>query len=534
MNQQLIPKGLIILARIFIYDTTLRDGAQAEGISFSSEDKEEVLRRLDDFGMHFVEGGLPTSNPKDKEFFASASKKKLKNTKLVAFGSTRRADNPAEKDAGLKGLAECGAQWICIFGKSWDFHVENALKVTLEENLSMVKESVAFLKKHKKNVIFDAEHFFDGYRENERYAMNVLKAAVDGGADWIVLCDTNGGSLPSYVSDVVSNVVSQFRTPVGIHCHNDSDLAVACSLAAIDSGATMVHGTVNGIGERCGNANLCSIIPNLMLKTGHEVPIDDLTKLTPLSHLVGEIANITPPLNLPYVGKAAFAHKGGMHVSAITKDTRTYEHVPPLSVGNRRRVLISEMSGRASITEKLKELGLSDEDDVQEITDEIKALEAEGYQFEGADASFELLVKKLRNDIDHPFNVVGFRLFIDEIGDKGLISEASIKVMDRHGNVEHTASDGDGPVNALDRALRKALMRFYPVLNNIRLTDYKVRVLDEKAATAAPVRVMIRSTDGTDSWTTVGVSQNVIEASLLALTDSIEYSILKNERRGSK
>ena len=519
------------MARIFMYDTTMRDGAQAEGISFSSEDKEEILKRLDDFGMHFVEGGFPASNPKDKEFFTSASKKKLKNSKLVAFGSTRRADTAVDKDAGLKGLSDCGSQWVCIVGKAWDFHVTDALKVSLEENIRMVGESVRFLKKKKKNVVFDAEHFFDGYRGNKDYAMNVLKAAAEGGADWLVLCDTNGGSLPSYVADVVRTVVSKFSTPVGIHCHNDSDMATACSLAAVDSGATMVQGTINGMGERCGNADLCSIIPNLMLKTDHEVPINDLTKLTPLSHLVGEIANMTPPLNLPYVGTAAFTHKGGMHVSAVTKDARTYEHVPPSSVGNKRRVLISEMSGRASITEKLKELGLSGKDDVQEITDEIKALEAEGYQFEGADASFELLVRKLRKDIDHPFKVAGFRLFIDEVGEKGLISEASIKVMDRHGNVEHTASDGDGPVNALDRALRKALMRFYPILNNIRLTDYKVRVLDEKAATAAPVRVMIRSTDGTDSWTTVGVSENVIEASLLALTDSIEYAILKDERK---
>lgn len=516
---------------VLIYDTTLRDGAQAEGISFSAEDKEEILMRLDDFGIHFVEGGLPTSNPKDKEFFMTAGKKDLKNSKLTAFGSTRRADKTIENDPGLKGLAECSAQWVCIFGKSWDFHVTDALKVSLEENLKMVRESIAFLKKNKKGVMFDAEHFFDGYRENKKYALEVLKAAAEGGADWLILCDTNGGSMPAFVSNVVKDVVSKFKTPVGIHCHNDCDLAVACSLAAVDSGASMVQGTINGIGERCGNANLCSIIPNLMLKTNHKVPIPDLTKLTSLSHFVGEIANLSPPLNLPYVGEAAFAHKGGMHVSAMTKDCRTYEHTCPSDVGNKRRVLISEMSGRASIAEKLKELGLANGGgDEQQITDEIKALEAQGYQFEGADASFELLVRNLRKDIDHPFNVVGFRLFIDEVGEKGLVSEASIKVMDRHGNVEHTASDGDGPVNALDSALRKALLRFYPVLNDIRLTDYKVRVLDEKAATAATVRVLIRSTDGTDSWTTVGVSENVIEASLLALVDSIEYAILKKER----
>lgn len=514
---------------IVIYDTTLRDGAQAEGVSFSMEDKSEILKRLDDFGIHFVEGGLPTSNPKDEEFFRSVDPTKLR-TKLTAFGSTRKSGNAADEDPGLKGLAECSAEWICIFGKSWDFHVTDALKVPLEENLKMVEDSIRFLKAKGKGVLFDAEHFFDGYAANREYAMKVLKAAADGGADWLVLCDTNGGSMPQHVSDAVRDVVSKFDVPVGIHCHNDADMGVACSLAAVDNGATMVQGTINGIGERCGNANLCSVIPNLMLKSLHKVEITDLGKLTSLSHFIGEVANMQPPVNLPYVGEAAFAHKGGMHVSALKRDSRTYEHVSPDLVGNKRRVLISEMSGRASISAKLKELGLSEDDgDVKNITDLVKSLEAEGYQFEGADASFELLVRNLRKEIDHPFEVVGFRLFIDEVGEKGLISEASIKVVDRLGNVEHTASDGDGPVNALDRALRKALAKFYPILNSIRLTDYKVRVLDEKAATAARVRVLIRSTDGTDSWTTVGVSENVIEASLLALVDSIEYAILKDE-----
>jgi len=395
--------------------------------------------------------------------------------------------------------------------------------------LEMVEDSIRFLKKSGKNVIFDAEHFFDGYLNNKEYSLKVLKAAEKGGADWIVLCDTNGGTLPRDISSGVKDAMKNVKVPIGIHCHNDSDLAVACSLAAVDSGATMVQGTINGIGERCGNANMCSIIPNLMLKTKYEVSIKDLTKLTSLSHFVGETANMRIPLNLPYVGESAFAHKGGMHVSAIKRDSRTYEHVSPDAVGNNRRVLISEMSGRSSISEKMKQLGIKEEGDIKDITDMIKELESEGYQFEGADASFELLIRKSRGTMDHPFEVTGFRLFIDDVGDKGLISEASIKVMDRFGNIEHTASDGDGPVNALDRALRKALSRFYPILNDIRLTDYKVRVLDEKAATAATVRVLIRSTNGTDSWTTVGVSENVIEASLLALVDSIEYAILKNE-----
>jgi len=514
--------------KILIYDTTLRDGAQAEGVSFSLEDKIEILKRFDDFGIHFVEGGLPTSNPKDAEFFQSVSKMKLR-TNLTAFGSTRRSEFTAEKDPGLKGLADCDVKWICIFGKTWDFHVTDALKVSLETNLEMVEDSIRFLKKKGKNVIFDAEHFFDGYLNNKEYSLKALKAAEKGGADWIVLCDTNGGTLPTDISEGVKDAMKNVKVPIGIHCHNDSDLAVACSLAAVESGATMVQGTINGIGERCGNANLCSIIPNLMLKTKYKVPIDDLTKLTSLSHFVGETANMRIPLNLPYVGESAFAHKGGMHVSAIKRDSRTYEHVSPDTVGNNRRVLISEMSGRSSISEKMKQLGIKEENDIKDITDMIKELESEGYQFEGADASFELLIKKSRGTFDHPFEVTGFRLFIDDVGEKGLISEASIKVMDRFGNIEHTASDGDGPVNALDRALRKALSRFYPILNDIRLTDYKVRVLDEKAATAATVRVLIRSTNGTDSWTTVGVSENVIEASLLALVDSIEYAILKNE-----
>ena len=513
---------------VLIYDTTLRDGAQAEGISFSAEDKQEILRRLDDFGMHFVEGGLPTSNPKDREFFEIAGRSPLANSRLTAFGSTMRPNGDADDDAGLKGLAECSAEWICIFGKSWDFHVTDALNVSLEENLRMVGDSVRYLKKYGKKVIFDAEHFFDGYRNNPDYALSVLGTASDGGADWVVLCDTNGASLPGYISETVGKVMDVVDIPVGIHCHNDSDLAVACSLAAVEAGASMVQGTVNGIGERCGNANLCSIIPNLMLKTNHKVSIRDLGKLTQLSHFVGELANVRPPVNLPYVGESAFAHKGGMHVSALLKNNRTYEHISPESVGNTRRVLISEMSGKASITAKLKELGLDTGKDTQEIVEHIKALEATGYQFEGADASFELLVRNLRGSVDHPFGVVGFRLFIDEVGN-GLVSEASIKVKDRLGNIEHTAADGVGPVNALDSALRKALMRFYPELSGIRLTDYKVRVLDEKAATAAGVRVLIRSTDGADSWTTVGVSQNVIEASLLALTDSIEYAILSKE-----
>ena len=516
--------------RVFIYDTTLRDGAQSEGVSFSTEDKAEILKKLDSFGIDFVEGGWPSSNPKDDDFFKDASGLDLKRTRLTAFGSTCKSGSPADKDPGLAALVECGTEYVCIFGKTWDFHVTDALKISLSDNLKMVEDSVRFLRSRGKKIIFDCEHFFDGHRCNRDYAIDVVKAAVKGGAEWVVLCDTNGGSLPNDVSVATKDVIASVDVNVGIHCHNDSDLAVACSLAAVDSGARMVQGTINGIGERCGNANLCSIMPDLAIKMGYDIGAVDLTKLTALSGFIGETANMSPHPGLPYVGERAFAHKGGIHVSALSKDTRTYEHVSPDLVGNKRRILISDMSGKASVSAKLKEFGISGEaEDNASILERIKDLEAEGYQFEGAEASFEMLVKRFKGSISRPFNVVGFRMYMDEAGENGMVSEASVKVADRHGNIEHTACDGDGPVNALDGALRKALAHFYPVLNSVRLTDYKVRVLDEKAATAARVRVLIRSTDGKDSWTTVGVSKNVIEASLMALVDSMEYAILKHE-----
>ncbi len=510
------------MTRILIYDTTLRDGAQTEGISFSREDKLEIMEHLDAFGMDFIEGGMPSSNPKDQEIFASPPE--LKNSKLVAFGSTCRPKSEASKDDGLKALVSCKCEWACIFGKSWDFHVTEALETTLEENLRMVRESIAFLKSKGKKVIFDAEHFFDGFKANRDYAMKVLDAASD--AEWLVLCDTNGGNLPEYVGEVTAEVVKKTKKNIGIHCHNDSDMATACSLAAVKNGATMVQGTVNGIGERCGNASLCSVIPNLKFKMNCEIPMD-LTKLTSLSYSVAEIANIRHVPHMPFVGEKAFAHKGGMHVSALMKDTRTYEHIPPESVGNKRQILVSDMSGRASISEKIKEMGIDADDSVIErIKETVKEKESVGYQYEGADASLRLLIEKAKGNISQPFTVQGFRLSIDGIGVTDLQSEASIKVKDDSGNIEHTASDGDGPVNALDKSLRKALSKFYPVINDIRLTDYKVRVLDERAATAARVRVLIRSTDGKTTWSTVGVSENVIEASLIALSDSMEYAIM--------
>ncbi len=514
--------------RVHTYDTTLRDGAQCEGVAFSCEDKLDILRRLDSYGMDFVEGGWPGSNPRDDEFFARAA---TRNAKLVAFGSTRRHGLEAREDPNLRSLAGCPAEWCCIFGKSWDFQVTAALGVPLEENLRMIEDSVAFLVSEGKRVMFDAEHFFDGHRSDRGYALEALKAAERGGAEWVVLCDTNGGSLPGGVLEASRDALSAIGVPAGIHCHDDSDLATACTLAAVEAGCTMVQGTVNGIGERCGNANLCAVIPDLKFKMGADVGRARLEYTTALSKFVGEVANMVPEAGMPFVGDRAFAHKGGMHVSALAKDSRTYEHLDPSLVGNNRRVLVSDMAGRASISEKLKAFGLDPGDDGGEIVRIIKAKESEGYEFEGADASFELLVRRLRGELQERFSVDGFRVFIDS-RDGGMDSEASVKVRGAGGGVEHTASDGNGPVNALDKALRKALEVFYPGLRGIRLTDYKVRVLDGKSATAAKVRVLIRSTDGDDSWTTVGVSENVIEASLIALVDAVEYALMRSEAKG--
>ena len=518
------------MANAIIYDTTLRDGAQYEGVSFSVEDKLEVLRRLDDFGIDFVEGGWPGANPKDDEFFKLASQMELQNAVLTAFGSTGKAGMDARSDKNLNDLASCPVEWCCIFGKSWDFQVTDALQIPLEENLDLIRNSIRFLRDSGKRVMFDAEHFFDGYIANPEYALKCLDAAVKGGAEWVVLCDTNGGTLPDQIFDVTKKVVNCVKAQVGIHCHNDTDVGVANSLFSLKAGATMVQGTINGIGERCGNANLCSIIANLELKLGFETNINDLGRLTDLSKSIGEIANVAPYPNLPYVGDRAFAHKGGMHVSALAKDSRTYEHIRPEQVGNSRKILVSEMAGRASISEKLKGFSIEiDNEQSKSIIETIKTMESEGYQFEGADASFELLVRRATGELIQPFKLKSFKISIDDV-QGSLTSEATIKVAS-DGSEEHTAANGDGPVNALDNALRKALSKFFPVINDVRLTDYKVRVLDEKSATAAKVRVLIRSTDGKASWTTVGVSTNVIEASLRALTDSMEYAIYKYQNQ---
>jgi len=511
--------------KVVIYDTTLRDGAQTEGVLFSAEDKVDVLKELDSFGIDFVECGWPGSNPTDDNLFKKLRDFKLGKTKIVAFGSTRRAGIPPEKDPNLKALAESPAEWCCIFGKSWDFQVKEALDIGLDENLDLVEDSIRFLVKSGKHVIFDAEHFFDGYKSDRKYALNVLKAAEFGGAEWLVLCDTNGGSLPTEISEAVEDALLSVDTPLGIHCHNDSDMATACSLAAVDSGCSMIQGTINGLGERCGNANLCTVIPNLVHKKGFETTDMDLTRLTDLSRSIGEIVNIPPRPEMPYVGEMAFTHKGGMHISAMIKNDRTYEHIDPALVGNSRKILVSDMAGKASINEKLQELGLEIGDDTTDIAKKIKEMESKGYQFEGADASFELLVKRLRGEIEPKFTVEGFKILMDNrLGD--MDTEATIKVLDSEGELEQTAADGNGPVNALDGALRKSLIKFFPEINEMKLTDYKVRILDGKSATAAGVRVLIRSTDGRRSWTTVGVSENVVVASLIALVDAIEYKLM--------
>lgn len=512
---------------ITVFDTTLRDGAQMEGVTFSLEDKKEIISLLDDLGVDFIECGMPASNPTDRRLCSSGLE--LKKSKLVAFGSTRKAGTTAEEDEGLSVLAESDAEWVCIFGKSWSFHVTEVLRITEEENLELIRDSISHLVGRGKKVIFDAEHYFDGYIDDPTYAKSVVSAAREAGAEWVSLCDTNGGTLPGTVSAIVADTLRETGARLGIHCHNDSDLAVACTLSAVDAGAEMVQVSVNGLGERCGNANLCSVLPDLVFKMGHTVSAD-LTKLTQISNAVSEVANMPHNSFMPYVGSKSFTHKGGMHIDALLKNPDTYEHIPPEAVGNHRNVLISELSGRAGVSKKLADLNIEPtEERVATVLESIKKMEGEGYQFETADASLALLIRRLCGYNDSPFTIPAFRIFIDEIGDNEVKSEASIKVVDSSGNMEHTASDGDGPVDAMNNALRKALSKFFPEIDSLRLIDYKVRVLDEKGATAAPVRVTIRTTNGRDKWTTVGASTNVIEASLIALVDSMEYAVSKDK-----
>lgn len=518
------------MSEVQIYDTTLRDGSQAEGISFSCEDKIKIALSLDKIGFHYIEGGWPGSNPKDLDFFKSIRSHSLKNARLAAFGSTRKVGLAAENDPSLRSILESGAGVATIVGKSWDFHVREALGTTLEGNLAMIRDTVAFLKSRGLEVFYDAEHFFDGCKANPEYALKTIEAAEEAGASTVVLCDTNGGSLPMEIKDFVELAAGRLKIPIGIHAHNDAGMAVANTIMAVQAGATQVQGTVNGYGERCGNADLCSVIPTLTLKCGIEtVPRGNLAHITELSRYISEVANVHPDTRQPYVGMSAFTHKGGIHVSALLKDSRSYEHIPPELVGNRRRVLVSELSGMSNLLYKYNELNLQVDQQSPEgrrVLEEIKNLENQGYQFEGAEGSFELLLKKAYNGYIELFTLEALRLLVEVKQNTPAYSEAIIKM--RVGEkVVHTAAEGNGPVNALDNALRKALESFYPCIRSMRLTDYKVRVLDEKDGTGAMVRVHIETGDGQNSWGTVGVSHNIIEASWQALADSLAYGLLK-------
>jgi 2-isopropylmalate synthase len=518
------------VADLKIYDTTLRDGAQAEGICFSVEDKLKIVRALDEFGIHYIEGGWPSSNPKDAEFFERTKHLRLRNSRLAAFASTCKPTMAAETDPNLQALVQAGTPVVTIVGKSSDFHVTRVLGTSLEENLDMIARSVSFLKSQGLEVVFDAEHFFDGYRSNKHYAMRTLQAASEAGADWLVLCDTNGGSMPDLIGEAVSFATSELGTAVGIHTHNDADLAVANSIIAVRQGATMVQGTINGYGERCGNANLCSIIPSLELKMGMPcIGQDQLKFLTRTSHYVAEVANLASSSKLPYVGASAFAHKGGLHVDAVAKDAAAYEHIPPEAVGNTQRVLVSELGGRSNILLRAQHLGIdlsSQSDEVRRMVTTIKEMESKGFQFEDAEASFELLVRRTQAGYKPPFSVVDFVVLVDKRKGADLLSEATVKI-EVGGRIIHTAAEGNGPVNALDAALRKALQEFYPQLASVRLVDYKVRVLEDSEGTGSTVRVSITSTDGDRTWGTIGGSTNIIEASWRALSDSVEYPLIK-------
>ncbi len=515
---------------IDIFDSTLRDGAQAEGISFSVEDKLKIVRALDDLGISYIEAGNPGSNPKDIEFFEKMRAITLKSAKLTAFGSTRRRGISVEADKNVQSIMDAKTPAVAIFGKSWDFHVTEIIKTTLEENEKMVSETMAYFKKRGKEVIFDAEHFFDGYKANPEYAFKVLKAAVEGGADCLVLCDTNGGCFPATVYEVVKKVKETFSIRVGIHAHNDCGMAVANSIMAVEAGAEHVQGTYIGFGERCGNANLSTIIPNLQIKKDlYCIPDDELKTLTYCARKIAEIANISLNKRDPYVGSSAFAHKGGMHIDGVCKASESFEHVNPELVGNKRRFLMSEVSGRNTILEKIRELNPAinkESSETEAIINRLKELEHQGYQFEGAESTFELVIRKQLGKYKPFFELEKFKLMTEQPNKSGSSASALIKVK-VDGKSEITAAEGDGPVHALDKALRKALEIFYPELSCVYLTDFKVRVIDSKSATAAKVRVLIESTDGEASWTTVGVSTDIIEASWIALVDSIEYKLLK-------
>lgn len=518
---------------IEIYDTTCRDGTQAEDIAFSMEDKIRITKRLDELGIHYIEAGWPGSNPKDERFFKEIKKYRWDCAIICAFGMTSKSNLPPEQDSNLKALVRCGSRGATLFGKAWDTHVKEVLGSSLEAHLKATHDSLAYLRPRFDKLFFDAEHFFDGFKRNRSYALQTLKAAEEANVDCLVLCDTNGGTIPSELVRIIKAVKKEVVTPLGIHTHNDAELAVANTIAAVEIGINHVQGTINGYGERCGNSNLCSVIPNIRLKLGLScIPDDRMVGLREVSRFVAELANQFPNMHQPYVGQSAFAHKGGIHVRAVEKSPETYEHIRPESVGNRQRILISDLSGRSNILYKAKEFGinLSSKDPMTlDILRTLKQLESEGFQFEGADASFELLMKRAMGQQRKHFDLIGFRVITEKIReDAESISEATVMVR-VGGKIEHTAALGNGPVNALDNAIRKALERFYPELKKMELVDYKVRVISTVRGTGAKVRVLIESGDGKEKWGTVGVSENIIEASWQALTDSINYKLLKSQ-----
>jgi len=528
------------MKKIELYDTTLRDGAQAEDISFTLEDKLRIAERLDGLGIAYIEGGWPGSNPRDEEFFRAVKGLKLKKAKIAAFGSTRRAGVKADADRNLALCLRAETPVVTIVGKTWDLHVRDDLRIPLEENLEVIADSIAYLRKHVDEVVFDAEHFFDGLVANREYALAAIKAAADAGATLVCLCDTRGGSLSTSIAAGVDAARAAITTPLGIHCHNDCELAVANSIAGIEHGCVQVQGTINGFGERCGNANLVSVIPALQLKGGYEcVTPAQLKQLADVSHFVYELANLEPNKRQPFVGQSAFAHKGGLHVAAVQKNPETYEHIDPDLVGNAQRVLVSDLSGRSNLLYKAQEFGVDLESNapaVKALLAELKDLEARGFAFEGAEASFELLMRKaLDGDRMRHFRLIGFRV-IDEKRVEGepSMSEATIMLEGPDGQIEHTAAQGNGPVNAIDRALRKALGKFYPEVEQVHLLDYKVRVLGGAEGTEAMVRVLIESGDASERWGTVGVSPNVVEASWQALVDSMDYKLYKDRRRADR
>jgi len=520
--------------KVYIFDSTLRDGSQAQGISFSVKDKLQITKKLDELGVSYIEAGNPGSNPKDAEFFEKIKGIKLKNSKLCAFGSTRKANIKVEEDSNLLALINSGVDVICIFGKAWDFHVTDIIKTTLDENLAMIKESIEYLKGLNKEVVFDAEHFFDGYKNNPEYALKVLSVAKQAGADWIVLCDTNGGTLPSSIKPVIDLLFNKGFNNLGIHCHNDAGTAVANSLIAVEAGVRQVQGTFTGLGERCGNANLSTIIGNLMLKMNYDVlPKENLDKLVANYRYICEVSNIIPNDREAYVGSCAFAHKGGMHIDAVQKNPISFEHVSPSMIGNARTTLMSEVAGRSTIMSIINKVDHSvskGSEATARIMERLKELEHMGYQFEGAEGSFELLVIKELGLFKPSFELVEYRVMIDQPSRTECSSTVTMKIK-VNGVMEVTAADGFGPVNALDKALRKALSVFYPAISSMYLSDYKVRVIGGDKATSAKVRVLIESTDGITTWTTVGVSYDIIEASWKALVDSVEYKLLYDEKK---